>query len=120
MLTRSFIFGFGLLYNYSSDDKGMEPESLYLMTTDDGTTYAFIGFERPSTIVVFDISDPKKVKFVFAVNNNPTGISIEQMFAEGKQGDLDPEGLVASASLKKLFVSGSVSNTLTQYDIVGL
>lgn len=98
----------------------MEPESVSLMPTDDGKTYAFIGFERSSTIVVFDITLPSEPTFVFAVNNNPTSLSTEQVFAEGKQGDMDPEGLVASASLKKLFVSGSVSNTVTQYDIVGL
>ena len=99
-----------------SDDKGMEPESLSLMTVD-GKTYAFIGFERTSAIVVFDITDPTAPIFVEAAKNNPTNIGVESLFKEGKQGDLDPEGLFASAKLGKLFVSGSVSNTVSSYDI---
>lgn len=103
-----------------SDDKGGEPESLALLTTKDGTTYAFIGLERPSIIVVFDISDPTKPTYVNAVANNPATVPIGELFKNGKQGDLDPEGLFASLKLRKLIVSGSVSNTVSTYDIAGL
>lgn len=83
----------------------------------DGTTYAFIGLERSSIIVVFDISDPLSPTFVDAVQNHPVNEPTDLLFATGRQGDLDPEGLFASGTLKKLFVSGSVSNTVTTYDI---
>ena len=99
-----------------SDDKGMEPESLSIMTKD-GKSFAFIGFERPSIIVVFDITHPTNPQFVDAVQNHPINDPINQVFAEGRQGDLDPEALFASAKLNKLFVSGSVSNTISSYDI---
>lgn len=94
----------------------MEPESLSVMTKND-RTYAFIGFERSSIIVVFDITEPKAPIFVDAVQNHPFNEPIEKVFAEMRQGDLDPEGLFASSTLNRLFVSGSVSNTLTSYDI---
>lgn len=80
-------------------------------------TYAFIGLERPSIITVFDITNPNAPVFVDAVQNHPFNEPIEKVFADGRQGDLDPEGLVASSKLMKLFVSGSVSNTLSSYDI---
>lgn len=100
-----------------SDDKGMEPESVSLMELG-GKTYAFVGFERPSIIVVFDITDPKQPVFVEAVQNNPTNISASTSFENGLQGDIDPEGLFASEKLRKLVVAGSVSNTVSTYDIV--
>lgn len=99
-----------------SDDKGAEPESHSLMTVGQ-KTYAFIGLERASVIVVFEISDPTKPIFVDAAQNHPFTEGNKRVFEEGRQGDLDPEGLFASAKLKKLFVAGSVSNTLTSYEI---
>lgn len=103
-----------------SDDKGSEPESLSLMTTKSGKTYAFVGLERGSIVVVFDITDPRNPIFTDAVQDNPTDVPIGELFSAGKQGDLDPEGLFASSKLGKLFVSGSVSNTVSSYDIQGL
>lgn len=95
----------------------MEPESLSIMQKR-GRTYAFIGFERPSIIVVFDITTPTAPTFVDATQNNPTNVAAGKLFAEGRQGDIDPEGLFASSALNKLFVSGSVSNTFSTYDII--
>lgn len=90
------------------------------MTTKQGKTYAFIGLERPSIIVVFDVTDPMSPIFVDATQNNPYDTPIDQLFQEGKQGDIDPEGMFASLKLRKLVVSGSVSNTVSTYDIEGL
>lgn len=108
---------FFIPYEYRSDDKGMEPESLDLMSKGN-KTYAFIGFERASIIAVFDISNPTAPIFVDAAQNHPFKDAIDEVFAEKRQGDLDPEGLFASGKLNKLFVSGSVSNTVSSYDIV--
>lgn len=83
-----------------------------------GKTYAFIGLERVSLIVVFDITNPKRPKFVEVAQNNPANVSTESLFKTGMQGDMDPEGLFASGRLSKLFVGGSVSSTVTTYDIV--
>lgn len=99
-----------------SDNKGSEPESVSILSKD-GKNYAFIGLERPSIIVVFDITIPDDPIFVDAVQNHPFNMSNARAFAEGKQGDLDVEGLFASAKLNKLFISGAVSNTFSSYDI---
>lgn len=104
------------LHDRRSDDMGMEPESVSLMQKD-GNTFAFIGLERPSIIAAFDISDATAPVFVDAVHNNPKGVSADVLFEEGKQGDIDPEGLFASSTLNKLFVAGAASNTVTSYDI---
>lgn len=99
-----------------SDDKGGEPESLALITKN-GHSYVFVGMERSSIIAVFDITDPSNVRFMDAVQNNKMNMSAGDLFENGMQGDMDPEGLVASGETMKLYVCGSVSNTLTIYDI---
>lgn len=86
--------------------------------TKNGRTYAFIGFERSSIIVVFDITNPAAPVFVDATQNHPFNEPTDKVFSESRQGDLDPEGLFASAKLGKLFVAGSASSTLSSYDIV--
>lgn len=90
------------------------------MTAPSGKTYAFIGLERPSIICVFNMTDPYVPIFVDAVQNNPIDVPIGKLFEEGKQGDIDPEGLFASLKLKKLIISGSTSNTVSTYDIEGI
>lgn len=95
----------------------MEPESLSIMSLG-GKSFAFIGFERNGVIAVFDITDPASPTFVDAVTNHPANVPIDEAFAQKMQGDMDPEGLFASSMRMKLFVAGSVSNTVSQYDIV--
>lgn len=107
------------LMDNRSDDKGGEVESLDVLTKG-CTTYAFVGLERSSIIMVFDITVPRAPIFVDAVQNHPFNDPTDEVFAEGRQGDLDPEGLFASLRLGRLFVSGSVSNTVSSYDIQGL
>lgn len=46
-----------------SDDKGVEPEAIAIAEVG-GVTYAFIGFERQSAIVMYDISNPVSPQFV--------------------------------------------------------
>lgn len=94
----------------------MEPESVSLMTKD-GMTYAFISLERTSMVVVFNITDVRAPRFLDAVHNHPTKAPAESLFEDGKQGDIDPQGLFASAKMNTLFITGAVSNTLTSYDI---
>jgi len=58
-----------------SDDKGVEPEAVGIGEID-GKTYAFIAFERQSSIVVYDITNPYTPEFITfytnRVNNNGT------------------------------------------------
>ncbi|MCF8239242.1 MAG: esterase-like activity of phytase family protein [Saprospiraceae bacterium] len=67
-----------------SDDKGVEPEAVAVGVID-GKTYAFVGFERQSAIVAYDISDPWSPEFV-------TWYSHRQVDANGDiTGDFSPE-----------------------------
>lgn len=104
------------LFDTRSDDNGMEPESLSLMQKD-GKTYAFIGLERASVIAVFDITNPTSPTFVDALHNHPKSGAAGMLFENGRQGDIDLEGLFASVMLNKLFAVGYASNTVTSYDI---
>ncbi len=75
-------------FDSRSDDKGPEPEGVTVGVVDD-ITYAFIGLERIGGIMVYNISNPKKPKFVQYFNNREFDGNAE----EGTAGDLGPEGL---------------------------
>ena len=66
-----------------SDDKGVEPEAVAIGTIGD-YTYAFVGFERQSAIVVYDITDPTSPEFITYYNNRMVG-------PDGIVGDVSPE-----------------------------
>lgn len=61
------------------DDKGSEPESITFGHVG-GKTFAYIGLERATGVMVYDITDPANSKFVNYFNENGT--------------DQSPEGLV--------------------------
>ncbi|MCB0669939.1 MAG: esterase-like activity of phytase family protein [Saprospiraceae bacterium] len=65
-----------------SDDKGVEPEAIEIATIND-FTYAFVGLERQSGIIVYDITDPVSPKFITYYNN--------RMYDGGVTGDIAPE-----------------------------
>ncbi len=69
-----------------SDAKGAEPEALAVGQVQ-GRTYAFVGLERMSGIMVYDITNPFDVKFKNYVSNRG--------LVEGADitGDLAPEGM---------------------------
>jgi hypothetical protein len=64
------------------DNKGPEPESVVVGTVR-GQTYAFIGVERASGILVYNVSEPSRPRFVQYIRNTAT-------LAEG---DISPEGM---------------------------
>jgi len=55
-------------FDNRSDDKGPEPEGLAIGKIK-GKTYAFIGLERVGGIMIYDITNPRKVSFVEYINN---------------------------------------------------
>ncbi|RZS52363.1 choice-of-anchor I family protein [Sphaerotilus mobilis] len=71
----------GIYDDGRSDNKGVEPEGLALLKIED-RTLAFVGLERATTsaIGVFDITDPRKVRFldliVSADDLSPEGLSV--------------------------------------------
>ncbi|MFW2162156.1 choice-of-anchor I family protein [Acinetobacter beijerinckii] len=100
-----------------SDNKGPEPEGITVGTIGK-KTFAFIGLERMSGIMVYDITTANKPKFIeyFTTRN----------FVETdpkKQGDLGPEGLAFisakdSPNAKPLLVVGNeVSGSTAVYQI---
>lgn len=90
-----------------SDDKGSEPEAITTGVVN-GQTYAFIGLERMSGIMVYNVTDPKNAYYVTYVNDRDFGVK------PGKDvdaGDIGPEGMT--------FVSGDNSPNGQPLLIVG-
>ncbi len=92
-----------------SGNKGMEPEALAVGEVD-GVTYAFVGLERQSAIMIFDISNPQDVRYV-------------DYIASHKDNDIAPEGMKfisqADSPTGKalLLVAYEVSSTTVVYEI---
>ncbi|WP_096086157.1 choice-of-anchor I family protein [Agaribacterium haliotis] len=78
-----------------SDDKGPEPEAIEIANLN-GKTYAFIGLERVSALMVYDISNPEAAEFVQFVSTRNHDVDIEALVDEGDfsaAGDLGPESI---------------------------
>ncbi|RPE47613.1 DNA-binding beta-propeller fold protein YncE [Acinetobacter sp. BIGb0102] len=100
-----------------SDNKGPEPEGITVGSIGQ-KTFAFIGLERMSGIMVYDISTPNKPKFIeYFTTRNFTETET------AKQGDLGPEGLIFIAAKdspngKPLLVVGNeVSGSTAVYQV---
>ena len=106
-----------------SDDKGVEPEAATVGEVD-GTPYLFLGLERISGIMVFDLTDPRDPQFVTWADNRGWEVEYDGEAAAG-QGDLGPEGLEfvpadASPTGGPLLVVGNeVSGTTTVWSVTG-
>ena len=101
-----------------SDDKGPEPENVAIGVVD-GRTYAFIGLERASGVMVYDITDPKNATYVTYVNNRNASADVTTAAA----GDLGPEGIAFVSALRSptgtpLVVTGNeVSGSTTVFEV---
>ncbi|UZO79475.1 esterase-like activity of phytase family protein [Aquimarina sp. ERC-38] len=88
-----------------SDDKGVEPEAIAVGVIGD-RVYAFVGLERQSSILVFDITNPREVEFITYYKGNR------------QTGDIAPEiiqfiGADVSPNKKNLLLVGyEVSGTV--------
>lgn len=102
-----------------SDNKGPEPEGLYV-TTLRGRRYLFLGLERMSGVMVYDISNPASPAFVDYVHNR----LFDGSAAAGTGGDHGPEGLFVIPATGNgpgeeplLVVANEVSGSTTMYKI---
>lgn len=92
-----------------SGNKGVEPEALAVGQIDD-KVYAFIGLERQSGIMIYDITDANSPKYI---NYIPTH----------GDGDISPEGMVFVPSAQSpngkdlLIVSYEMSGSTAIYEI---
>lgn len=104
-----------------SDDKGPEPEGIVTGTVD-GRTYAFIGLERISGVMVYDITTPTAPTFVTYY----TGRLFHQTPGNASGGDLGPEGMLFIDGAKSptgrpmLIVGNEVSGTVAIHEIITL
>lgn len=104
-----------------SDDKGPEPEAITVGEIN-GQTYAFIGLERVGGIMVYDVTIPRKPRFVQYINNRDFSASQAEL-ETGGAGDLGPEGFAfipagqSPNSKPMLAVGNEVSGTTTLYGI---
>lgn len=101
-----------------SDDKGVEPEAITTGVIR-GRTYAFIANERQSNIMIYDVTDPKAVRFSRQWWNRNINAATNTAAA----GDLGPEGVLfipASESpngMPLLVVANEISGTTTVWQI---
>lgn len=101
-----------------SDAKGPEPEGVVIGAIDN-TPYAFIGLERISGFVVYDLSNPQAPTFITYINNRDFSGNPEL----GTAGDLGPEGLLfipaddSPTDTALLVVTNEVSGTTTVYSV---
>lgn len=89
-----------------SDDKGPEPESITVAEIN-GRHIAFIGLERVSGVMVYDITSQSYPHYVGYINTK-------------KAGDISPEGLLYVARTDDsgaLVVTNEVSNTTSVYRV---
>ncbi len=111
-------------FDSRSDDKGPEPEGVVLGRIL-GRNYAFVGLERVGGIMVYDVTNPYKARFVEYVNNRD--FIVDAQLPDGSVnplvGDLGPEGLdfipwYQSPNRRPLLVVGNeVSGTTTVFQV---
>lgn len=101
-----------------SDDKGPEPEAVAIGSVR-GRTYAFIGNERQSNIVVYDVTDPLRSRYIGQWWNRDFNAATNTAAA----GDLGPEGIVFVEAANSpngkplLIVANEISGTTTIWQV---
>ncbi len=108
----------GNSFDTRSDNKGPEPEGIELGVVGK-RLYAFVGLERLSGIMVWDVTSPHGPRFVQSIDNRDFAGSPPA----GTAGDLGPEGLHFIAKkdspigVPLLAVANEISGTTTLYRI---
>jgi hypothetical protein len=95
------------------DDKGPEPENIVVGKVGN-ETFAFIGLERSSGIMMYQITNPSKPKFVQYIRNTTDAST---------NGDVSPEGLKfipasdSPTGVALLLVGYEITGSLAVYQI---
>ncbi|RDW22226.1 hypothetical protein CWR48_00530 [Oceanobacillus arenosus] len=97
-----------------SNAKGPEPETAVVGEIN-GTNYAFIALERLSGVMIYDLSNPEKPKFIDLISSRD--------FSEDVKGDVSPEGLQfipaedSPTGKSLLAATHEISGTVAVYEI---
>lgn len=113
-----------------SDAKGVEPEALTLAEIN-GKTFAFLGLERQSAIMVYDVSNPRRSPIFQGYFSNRNFVDADGNFIDpstpvglAATGDLGPEGIEfitaansPIAGVPMIAVANEISGTVTLWRI---
>ncbi len=109
-------------FDARSDDKGPEVETLAVGVID-GKTLIFVGLERTSSVMVYDVSDPTAPVFHSSIMLSGQG-PVPEALEDGTDtsqaeaiGVADPESMYVDEENKLLIVAGSVTGTVAVYSI---
>ncbi len=101
-----------------SDDKGPEPEGVAVGNVR-GRNYAFVGNERTSNIMIYDLADPGSPRYAGMAWNRRLDVDVRSPEA----GDLGPEGIIFVAAADSptgqplVVVANEVSGTTTVWQV---
>ncbi|TWH76053.1 alkaline phosphatase/hypothetical protein [Azomonas agilis] len=101
-------------FDARSDNKGPEPEAVAIGEID-GRSYAFIGLERDSGIMVYDITNPEHASFVSYIDS-----SEEENFAPEIIKFIDASDSLSGKPQLAVAYEGSGTTVLLDIDEVGL
>jgi hypothetical protein len=108
-------------FDNRSDDKGPEPEGVEIGEIN-GRMYAFVGLERMSGVMVYDITDPLMPVYQRYLSNRDFSVASSALQTNAAAaGDLGPEGLVFVHATDSpdgqpyLVTSNEISGTVTAY-----
>ncbi|MEL6478252.1 MAG: choice-of-anchor I family protein, partial [Pseudomonadota bacterium] len=99
-----------------SDAKGPEPEAVITGEVD-GRTYAFIGLERDSGVMIYDISTPADAFFVDYIPG------FDDEFGENEGDNVGPETIAfipaeeSSSGVAQIAVAYEITGTIAVYDL---
>jgi len=99
----------GELGQNRADAKGVEPEAIEIGQIGD-QTYAFVGLERDSGIMVYNVSDPELARFETYIDGFETGNIAPEIIEFIPAGD-------STSGNAQIAVSYEVSGTTAVYDI---
>jgi hypothetical protein len=102
-------------FDSRSDDRGPEPEGIAIGKVGD-QTYVFVGLERPSGVMVYDVTRPEAPSFVQYVHSREV---LESSVSE----DIGPEGVLFVSAVHSptgkalLVVANEISGTVALYSL---